>query len=137
MKSLKDGSKEKLTMLATVVTPAAVNLMLTGTLALFICIVVLPTTSEANEVVFVGHDSGSVDLRDGRFTVEIWWPAEGDDEAAYLLQLTIEALPLIQEFVGFPAVNTSMRIELGHNHSDTLLDTIRMGGCLQPEILGC
>ena len=137
MKALKDRVNEKLRKLIAPKTPAAANLILAGAVALLLCIFVLSTTSKADDVVLVGHESDSVNLRDGRVTVEIWWPEGGADEAAYFLQHAIEALPLIQELVGFSPVNTSLRIELGHNHADTALNTVRIAGCLDPDIVGC
>ena len=138
MKDLKDGVNEKLSKLVAAMKPAAVNLILAGAVALLVYILVISTTSKADDVSFEDCNSDSVNLSDGPVTVEICWPNGGEYEASVYLDLAIDALPLIEEFVGFSpddSFDSLLRIELGHNHSDTLLNTVRIAGCL--DLYGC
>src|SRR3972149_6739014 len=134
MEDLKDGANEKLSKLLASTKPAAVNLILAGAVALLVYILVISTTSKADDVSFEDCNSDSVNLSDGPVTVEICWPNGGEDEASVYLDLAIDALPLIEEFVRFSPVDSLLRIELGHNHSDTLLNTVRIAGCLDLHV---
>jgi len=137
MKDLKYRVSEKIDKLVTVMKTTVNNLILAGAVALLVSIFILiiSTTSKAEGVSFEGCDSDSVNLSDGPVTVEICWPDGGEDEASVYLDLAIDALPLIEEFVGFSPVDSLLRIELGHSHSDTLHNTVRIGGCL--DLDGC
>ena len=118
---VKDRVNEKLSKLVAAMKPAAVNLILAGAVALLVSIFILiiSTTSKAEGVSFEGCDSDSVNLRDGLVTVEICWPDGGEDEASEYLDLAISALPQIEGFIGFSPVDSSLRIELGHDHTST------------------
>jgi hypothetical protein len=136
MKDLKDRLIGKLKKLTTTMKPAAVNLILGGAVALSVYILVIPTTSKADDVSFGECKSDSVNLRGGLVTVEICWPDGGEDEASIYLHLAIDALPLIEEILGFSPVDTSLCVELGHRHSGTLVNTVTIEGCLDPDV-GC